>query len=87
MAQNFPIAPTTIPDQFAVPKPSVPESVKKINIQPNVTNYYDSLLKVEGNVDKNALPELKVLLEKSFKYTSKKLYQESIKRGAQRPSR
>lgn len=87
MAQNFPIAPTTIPDQFAVPKPSVPESVKNINIQPNVTNYYDSLLKVEGNVDKNALPELKVLLEKSFKYTSKKLYQESIKRGAQRPSR
>lgn len=87
-AQNFQVPPITIPNQFVVPKPSIPESVKNKEVQPIVNNnYYDSLLKVEGNVDKNALPELKVLLEKSFKYTSKKLYQESIKRGAQRPSR
>lgn len=41
-----------------------------------IVNHYDCLLKVEGNVDKNALPDLKVLLEKSYQYTSKQLYSE-----------
>ena len=41
-----------------------------------INTYYDSLLRVDGNVDKNTLPELKVLLEESYQYTSKQLYSE-----------
>ena len=42
----------------------------------NVSVHFDNLLNVEGNVDKDALPELKDLLEKSYKYTSQKLHDE-----------
>lgn len=47
----------------------------------NITTHYDSLLTVNGNVDKETLPELKVLLEKSYKYTESKLYSEGKKAG------
>lgn len=39
-----------------------------------INNNYESLLHVEGNVDKNALPSLKTILEESYDYTTKKLY-------------
>lgn len=36
-----------------------------------VENHYDSLLTVEGNVDKDALPGLEDILKRSYEYTSK----------------
>ena len=42
-----------------------------------INNNYDALLHVEGNVDKDALPGLKNLLEQSYQYTSKKMYQDA----------
>lgn len=42
-----------------------------------INNNYDALLHVEGNVDKDALPGLKNLLEQSYQYTSRKMYQDA----------
>lgn len=47
-----------------------------------VNVHYDSLLTVEGNVDKDALPGLKDILEKSYNYTADKLYKDAGKVGA-----
>ena len=46
-----------------------------------VNNHYDALLKVNGNVDKDALPGLKKLLEQSYEYTSKRMYREAGLQG------
>ena len=46
-----------------------------------VNNNYDSLLTVNGDVDKEALPGLKQLLEKSYEYTSQRLYKEAGLQG------
>lgn len=46
-----------------------------------INSTYDSLLTVNGNVDKDALPELKELLEQSYQYTSDKLYKDARKLG------
>ena len=52
------------------------------NVQPMEINlHYDSLLNVEGNVDKDALPGLQNILEKSYDYTAKRLYSELRKTG------
>ena len=37
----------------------------------NVTNHYDSLLTVNGDVDKEALPELEEILKRACQYTMK----------------
>lgn len=49
-----------------------------------ITNHYDSLLTVEGNVDKDALPGLKDLLEMSYKHTSQRMYEDAKKTGMRR---
>lgn len=46
-----------------------------------VENHYDSLLTVEGNVDKNALPGLQEMLKQSYEYTSKRMVKELGKLG------
>lgn len=46
-----------------------------------VENHYDSLLTVEGNVDKNALPGLQEMLKQSYEYTSKRMVKELGKVG------
>ena len=46
-----------------------------------ISQHYDSLLTVNGNVDKDTLPELKYILEESYKYTSNKMYRECRKLG------
>lgn len=51
-----------------------------------VTNHYDALLNVEGNVDRDALPGLQEILEKSYQYTSKQIVKDARKVGI-RPSR
>ena len=50
----------------------------------NVENHYDSLLTVNGNVDRDALPGLKKLLEQSYEYTSKRMYKEAGLQGIRR---
>ena len=46
-----------------------------------VNNNYESLLTVNGDVDKEALPGLKQLLEQSYEYTSQRLYKEAGLQG------
>lgn len=48
-----------------------------------VENHYDSLLNVEGNVDKDALPGLEDILKRSYEYTSKQMVKELRKGGMQ----
>ena len=55
--------------------PSSEREAVEINI------HYDSMLNIEGNVDKDALPELQGILEKSYDYTTKRLYSELRKTG------
>ncbi|MDD6022165.1 MAG: hypothetical protein PUB94_05910 [Oscillospiraceae bacterium] len=50
-------------------------SVQSINV------HYDSLLRVDGNVDKDALPELKTILEKSYQYTVQNISKEARMNG------
>ena len=54
---------------------NIPQNISNVG---NVTvkNHYDSLLTVEGNVDRDALPGLQKILEKSYTYTTKKLADE-----------
>ena len=47
----------------------------------NVTNNYDSLLTVNGNVDKDALPELQEILKQACEYTNKYNAREARKLG------
>ena len=47
----------------------------------NVTYHYDSLLTVNGNVDKEALPELKEILKKSYDYTVQNIAKDAAKMG------
>lgn len=46
-----------------------------------VENHYDSLLTVEGNVDKDALPGLEEILKKSCDYTMKEFAKDLRKKG------
>lgn len=48
-----------------------------------VENHYDSLLTVEGNVDKDTLPGLEDILKRSYEYTSKQMVKELRKGGMQ----
>ena len=59
---------------------SIPQNISNAG-NVNVTNHYDSLLTVEGNVDKDALPGLQDILEKSYKYTSNKIARDYEKMG------
>lgn len=69
---------------------SFADSIKSIrmptvenNNQQNVTveNHYDSLLTVNGNVDRNALPELKEIIKQSYDYTRKEMVKDFEKLG------
>ena len=55
--------------------------VGKTNQSMVVNNHYDSLLTVNGSVDKDALPGLKELLEKSYDYTMQQAYKDAGKIG------
>ena len=55
---------------------NIPQNISNVG---NVTYHYDALLNienVEGNVDRDALPGLQKILEKSYTYTTKKLADE-----------
>lgn len=49
-----------------------------------ITNIYDCLLKVEGNVDKDALPRLEEILKQSYEYNTKMFAKEYSKLGNKR---
>lgn len=62
---------------------SVVSQLSNGNGMGNVTveNHYDSLLRVDGNVDKDALPGLEEIIKKSYDYTSKHIAKELGKLG------
>ena len=51
---------------------NIPQNISNVG-NVTVTNHYDSLLTVEGNVDRDALPGLQDILEKSYKYTTNQM--------------
>ena len=46
-----------------------------------IVNHYDALLRVDGSVDRDALPGLQDILEKSYQYTTQKQYADLKKIG------
>lgn len=70
-------------DRIAPELKGLVDSVQKIqnyqvnNSQPVEINvHYDSLVNVEGNVDKDALPDLETILKESYTYSTKRLHSE-----------
>ena len=51
---------------------------------PSITTHYDSLLTVNGNVDKDTLPDLQTLLRKSYQYTQKQMTEDMRRAGYKR---
>ena len=56
-------------------------NIQSAGSKSNVTVTYGSLLTVNGNVDKDILPDLKTILQESYAYTQKKLAQDALKGG------
>jgi hypothetical protein len=73
MARDYP----NLPNMPMVDVPQIPVSGSKTNV--NIS--YGSLLTVNGNVDKEALPGLKQILKESYEYTSRRLAQDAQKSG------
>ena len=59
---------------------NIPQNISNVG-NVTVTNHYDSLLTVEGNVDRDALPGLQDILEKSYKYTTNQMQKDARKLG------
>ena len=74
------IVPTakTLAETFASVKPLHYDSATPTT---SISLHYDSLLTVNGSVDKNALPDLQTLLQKSCDYTTKHISKELLKKG------
>lgn len=65
-------AKTGVMPQSYLVDPSIPQISRSITI----TNHYDSLLTVNGDVSKDTLPELQTILKESYKYTTQQLSKE-----------
>lgn len=65
-------AKTGVMPQSYLVDPSIPQ----INRSITITNHYDSLLTVNGDVSKDTLPELQTILKESYKYTTQQLSKE-----------
>lgn len=65
-------AKTGVMPQSYLVDPSIPQISRSISI----TNHYDSLLTVNGDVSKDTLPELQTILKESYKYTTQQLSKE-----------
>ena len=65
-------AKTGVMPQSYLVDPSIPQMNRSITI----TNHYDSLLTVNGDVSKDTLPELQTILKESYKYTTQQLSKE-----------
>ena len=53
-----------------------------VNNGGNTINYhYDSLLTVNGDVDKAVLPELKEILKQSYQYTTQQMTKDALRAG------
>lgn len=58
---------------------SLPEINREQIVQ--IEQHYDSMLTVNGNVDKEALPDLEDILKQAYQYTSDKMYKDARKAG------
>ena len=80
---------TSLPDAGISPAlRSLPDSAGTLDRLPSsgqesvgIVNHYDALLRVDGNVDRDALPGLQEILEKSYRYTTQKQYGDLKKIG------
>lgn len=63
------------------------QSLKKTSQEFNVTNHYGSLLTVNGNVDRDALPGLEEILKKSYEYTTTQIVKDAKRLGVSRTIR
>ena len=76
---------TNLPPVFnaAQPIPDYINYIREREETPTVVNnnHYDCLLNVEGNVDKDALPDLQTILERSCEYTKNNIHEELITTG------
>ena len=57
------------------------DKIRSSILQSNITNHYDSLLTVNGDVTRDALPELQEILRRACEYTKKDMYMSSRKKG------
>lgn len=73
MARNYP----NLPNSPSVDVPNIQASGNRFS----TTITYGSLLTVNGNVDKEVLPELKQILKQSYEYTQKRMAQDAQKAG------
>jgi len=70
--------------RMAMDYPNIGQTVALPEMKPaetNVTVSYGSLLTVNGNVDKDALPGLQDILKQAYQYTSKQLAIDAKKAG------
>lgn len=80
---------TSLPDAgISLALRSLPDSAGTLDRLPSsgqesagIVNHYDALLRVDGNVDRDALPGLQEILEKSYRYTTQKQYGDLKKIG------
>jgi len=79
MAQAYP----NLPGMGTVEVPQIPVSGSKTNV--NVS--YGSLLTINGNVDKEALPGLKEILKQSYEYTVRKISADMVRGGMRKSHR
>ena len=77
--------------QFEVPQiqmPEIPEMHGIENYAPSVTQHYDALIHVDGNVDKNVVDELKEtaddIVKRAYQYTSEQMYRGYLHSGGKR---
>ena len=77
--------------QMAREYPSAPNAanIELPTIQSSGTNStvnvsYGSMLTVNGNVDREVLPDLKTILQESYSYTQKRLTTDALKGGMRR---
>lgn len=78
----------------SMPTYSVPDYNVSQNYSPNVTQHFDALLRVDGNVDATVIDDLKQftrdlahnsdLLESAYQYTSKQMYKGYLHSGGKR---
>ena len=67
--------------KFAPGKNTVSGSNVSTTTAPVINIHYDSMLTVNGNVDKDALPGLQEILKRSYEYTTRQMTREARKTG------
>lgn len=87
---EYRVTPNVVVPKFEMPDigSNVIMSAVEEAVKENVTQHYDALINIEGSADAATVEDLKALskdlMEKSYKYTSDKLYNGYIRSGGKR---